>query len=64
MYTIISEHKKTFTDVDLQLNLGLKPGNIVFPDVGFHLKAGFKKLLCSQMLPFTLILDSRKYCVH
>ena len=30
----------------------------------FHLKSGFKKLLCSQMLVFTLILDSRKYCVH
>ena len=35
-----------------------------FTDVGFHLKSGFKKLLCSQMLVFTLILDSQKYCVH
>ena len=54
----------TFTDVDLQLNLGFKSRNIVFTDVGFHLKSGFKKLLCSQMLVFTLILASRKYCVH
>ena len=36
----------------------------MFTDVGFHLKSGFKKLLCSQMLVFTLILVSRKYCVH
>ena len=37
---------------------------IVFTDVGFHLKSGFKKLLCSKTLVFTLTLDSRKYCVH
>ena len=36
----------------------------MFTDVGFHLKSGFKKLLCSQMLVFTLILVSQKYCVH
>ena len=36
----------------------------MFTDVGFHLKSGFKKLLYSQMLVFTLILDSGKYCVH
>ena len=36
----------------------------MFPDVGFHLKSGFKKLLCSQMLVFTLNLVSWKYCVH
>ena len=36
----------------------------MFTYVGFHLKSGFKKLLCSQMLVFTLILVSRKYCVH
>ena len=53
-----------FTDVYLQLNLGFKSDNIVCTDVGFHLKSGFKKLLCSHMLVFTLILDSQKYCVH
>ena len=36
----------------------------MFTDVGFHLKSGFKKILCSQMLVFTLILVSRKFCVH
>ena len=36
----------------------------MFTAVGFHLKSGFKKLLCSQMLVFTLILVSRRYCVH
>ena len=36
----------------------------MFTDFGFHLKSGFKKLLCSQMLLFALILVSRKYCVH
>ena len=36
----------------------------MFTDVGFHLKSGFKKLLYSQMLVFTLNLDSQKYCVH
>ena len=36
----------------------------MFTDVGFHLKSGLKKLLCSQMLVFTFILVSRKYCVH
>ena len=54
MYTIINE----------QLNLGFKSKNIVFTDVGFHLKSGFKKLLCSQLFVFTLLLDSQKYCVH
>ena len=53
-----------FTDVDTHLNLGFKTKNFVFTDVGFHLKYGFKKLLGSQMLVFTLILDSQKYCVH
>ena len=45
-------------DVDLQLNMGFKSENIVFTDVGFHLKSGFKKILCSQMSVFTLILYS------
>ena len=36
----------------------------MFTDVGFHLKSEFKKILCSQMLIFTLVLDSQKYCVH
>ena len=36
----------------------------MFTDVGFHLKSGFKKLLCSPLLVFTLILVSQKYCVH
>ena len=54
----------TFTDNELQLNLGFKSENIVFTDVGFHLKSGFKKLFCSQMLVFTLNLASRKYCEH
>ena len=36
----------------------------MFTDVGFHLKSGFKKILCSQMLVYTLILVSRKFCVH
>ena len=53
-----------FPDVDLQLNLGFTSENIVFIDVGFHLKSVFKKLLGSQMLVFTLNLDSQKYCVH
>ena len=53
-----------FTDVDLQLNLGFRSDKIVFTDVGFYLKSGFKKVLCSQMLVFALILDSRKYFVH
>ena len=36
----------------------------MFTDIGFHLKSGFKKSLCSHMLVFTIILDSQKYCVH
>ena len=44
--------------------MGFKSENIVFTDVGVHLKSGFKKILCSHMLVFTLILDSQKYCVH
>ena len=55
---------KRFTDVHLKLNLGFRSKNIVFPYVGFHLKSGFKKILCSKILVFTLILDSQKYCVH
>ena len=54
----------SFTDVDLQLNLGFRSEKNLFTDVGFYLKSGFKKILCSQMLVFALILDSRKYCVH
>ena len=41
------------------LYLGFKSEYIVF-----YLKSGFKKILCSQMLVFTLILDSQKYFVH
>ena len=51
-----------FIDIDLQVNLGFKSENIVFTDVGFHIKSVFKKMLCSQILVFTLILDSCKYC--
>ena len=52
-------------DVDLQLNLGFKlKKNTVFPDVDFHLKSGFNKILCSHILVVTLILVSQKYCVH
>ena len=36
----------------------------MFTDVGFYPKYGFKKLLCSWMLVFTLILVLQKYCVH
>ena len=47
-----------FTDLDLQLNLGFRSENIVFTDVGFRLKSGLKKILCSHMFVFTLNLDS------
>ena len=53
-----------FTDVDLQLNMGFKSENTVFIDISFHLKSGFKKILCSQILVFTLILVSQKYWVN
>ena len=39
-----------FKDVDLQLNLGSRSEDFFFKDVGFHLKSGFKKMFCSQML--------------
>ena len=32
----------------------------MFTDVDYHLKSGFKKILYSQMLVFTLFLDSRE----
>ena len=57
MYTIIYEHNK-------RSQMGFKSKKIVFTDVGFHLKSGIKKLLCSQMFFFTLILDSQKFCGH
>ena len=53
-----------FTKVDLQKNLGFISENIVFTDVGLHRKSGFKKVLYSQMLVFTLIQDSQKYFVY
>ena len=53
-----------FMDVDLQINLGFRLENSVFTDVEFHLKSGFKKILCLQMLVFTVVRDSQKYCVH
>ena len=56
--------KKTFTDADVQLNLGFKSKNIVFTDVGFHLKSGFKNLLCSRMLVFTKILCTPIFPLH
>ena len=61
MYAIntINLHRCWFT-----AKSGFQIQNIVFTDVGFHLKSGFKKFLCSQMLVLTLILDSRKYCVN
>ena len=61
-----------FKDVDLQLNLGSRSEDFFFKDVGFHLKSGFKKMFCSQMLIlcsqmlvfFLLIMDSQKISVE
>ena len=53
-----------FTDVDLQLNLGFISDKIVFTDVGFYLTFGFKKIFCSQMLVFALILDSHQFFLY
>ena len=60
---LIGVGDKRSQNVDIQLNLGFRSENIVFTDVGFYLKSGFKKIFCSQMLVFFSILDSRKYCV-
>ena len=60
-----------FKDVDIQLNPGSRSEDFLFKDVGFHLKSGFKKMLCSQMLilcsqmlVFLLIMNSHKFCVE
>ena len=49
MLVLIGVGEKTFTDVDLQLNLGFKSEYIVFTYVGFQPNSGFTKILCTPI---------------
>ena len=62
MYTIIYERNKR-SQMLIYSEIWVSNPKILCSQM-LVFTSGFKKLLCSQTLVFTLILDSRKYCVH
>ena len=64
VYTQIWCSWYTFSEHNLQLNLGFRSWHFAYTGEGFTLNSDFRNILCSQEMNLVLILFSQKLCVH